>query len=587
MGLRTYQQDCLAAVRAANMEGCSRQLITLPCGTGKTRVAAALPEAMDLQPWEQMLFLVHLDELAFQAVNTFKEINPTLRVGLEKAEYRAAPDSDIVVASIQTLARSEARLHKFDPTSIRVVYVDEAHHAVEPSFMKVLEYFGVLKGEPGEDCSRLLIGLTATARRHDAVGLERVFERIVYSRTTEDMIEEGWLAPPVAWRVHTKEDLDDVDIRMGDFLTSKLRQVCNTPERNALVVQKYLEYGAHLPALAFTVDIQHAEDLAATFRYHGLPFEALSGKTSPGECRRIIDAHRAGDLLGITSCAKISEGFDSPIATVGLMCRPTMSGLLYQQQLGRVLRPYPAPEARATHTGYVKERAIIVDLAGNSTRHRIYNISVLFGLSPDFNMNGRPVVRTVKKLKDLQEENPTLDLAVYAGLSDVEAAVSNVDLFRPASIPKVARSVSKFSWVQISEDVYRLVVPGCSISVVVDQLGKYHVWVTENGKRELVHTTTEPEEAFVCADAHVPDESVGLVLAKARWRGLPPKDGQLELLFRVDRGLRQRFSAFSEFKRFAMKQYHSGNKGLSRGAISSKLDRILGRDRAKTVKRAG
>src|SRR5260370_37505344 len=276
MAIRSYQASALQAIVRAEQEGCINQLILLPTGTGKTRIASHLPEAIGLSPFETMAFVVGTEELAFQALEDLRECNPTLNVTLEKAEYHGDVDADIVVASIDTLARSEERLARFAHLPLRVVFIDECHSALSPKYVKVLKALCVLKGEDDRDPSRLLIGLTATSRRMDGLALERIFDKIVFRRSIREMIAEKWIADLIAYRIDADVDLDSVTIRQGDFATGELSRTMNTPETNALVVQKYLEYGLGLPALAFTVDINHSDSLAAAFRHHQLDFEAIS-----------------------------------------------------------------------------------------------------------------------------------------------------------------------------------------------------------------------------------------------------------------------------------------------------------------------
>ena len=57
-------------------------------------------------------------------------------------------------------------------------------------------------------------------------------------------------------------------------------------------------------------------------------------------------------------------GFDVPAAACAILARPTLSEMLYRQQVGRVLRPCDG-----------KDDALILDHAGNTLR---------FGLPQDF-----------------------------------------------------------------------------------------------------------------------------------------------------------------------------------------------------------
>ena len=60
----------------------------------------------------------------------------------------------------------------------------------------------------------------------------------------------------------------------------------------------------------------------------------------------------------LCNCGLISEGVDVPSIVGAILLRPTASLALYQQQVGRALRPAPS-----------KSGAIILDFAGNVARH--------------------------------------------------------------------------------------------------------------------------------------------------------------------------------------------------------------------------
>lgn len=60
--------------------------------------------------------------------------------------------------------------------------------------------------------------------------------------------------------------------------------------------------------------------------------------------RAILDAFRAGQFLVVTNVAILTEGYDDPGITCILRARPTCSGLLYTQIVGRGVRPAPAKD---------------------------------------------------------------------------------------------------------------------------------------------------------------------------------------------------------------------------------------------------
>jgi superfamily II DNA or RNA helicase len=144
------------------------------------------------------------------------------------------------------------------------VVVDEAHHAAAASYRTALAHLGFLplevSSESGEleapthddvakmkaslagwdaraPKDRLLIGVTATPNRSDAIGLECVFQTIAYSYGLKQAIEDGWLVPPVPWVIETKTSLDQVRTTAGEFNQKDLAEAVNTPERNALALR--------------------------------------------------------------------------------------------------------------------------------------------------------------------------------------------------------------------------------------------------------------------------------------------------------------------------------------------------------------
>jgi ATP-dependent helicase IRC3 len=587
MRLRPYQVECLSAVRRADIEGCRRQLIVLPTGTGKTKIASHVPETIGLHPPQKMAFIVAQEELCWQAKDALTESNPGMNVTVEKAEHRLDPTAHIAVASVDTLARSEPRLTAFASLPWRVIFIDEAHGAVSPKYLKVLRKLQVLKGEPDNNPSRLLIGLTATPKRFDGIALGSIFDRIVFRRDIRQMIADGWIVDPIAYRVDTGLLMDDLSIRNGDFATGELSRKMNTPRINDLIVKTYLEYGNRLPAIAFTVDIQHSEELARTFRKHGLDFEPISSDTPKQRRKELIDAHRRMQLLGLVSCQALLTGFDSPPATVALFARPTCSGLLYTQAIGRVLRPYPAPEQSAEHSGYRKTNAIIIDFVGATSKFRLYTASVLFGLHQKFDIRGKSITETLEQIESIQQKYPSIDMSLYEDLSSIQAATTRVDLWKPSPIPKLAKTHSQFVWMQVTEDRYRLALPGMAIYVEQNHLGEFEVYCKVNrGEVQALLRFSQPEDAFSYADSLVPDELVALVRANARWRNDPPKQSQCEHLWWRDPSVREQFTSGEAFYRYALSQFLKGNAAFSKGNISCRIDQCKIRSRVKSLSRA-
>src|SRR5262249_31948702 len=175
----------------------------LPTGTGKTVVFAHFPSIFRMK--KRLLVLAHREELLLQAEEKFRAADPNLKVGLERAEAYVAPDAQVVIASVPTLARSDgARLARFNPEDFSIIVVDEAHHAVAESYRRIFAHFGLFEPK----ATRYLVGFTATPRRGDNQGLGEVFQEVCFARDLRQMIGEGYLCQIRGWRGATKLSLD-------------------------------------------------------------------------------------------------------------------------------------------------------------------------------------------------------------------------------------------------------------------------------------------------------------------------------------------------------------------------------------------
>jgi superfamily II DNA or RNA helicase len=94
---------------------------------------------------KRLLVLAHREELLLQARDKFRSIDPELKAEIEQASAHASSDAKVVIASVPTLARSGARLSRFRPEEFSIVVVDEAHHAVAPSYRPIFDHFGLFE----------------------------------------------------------------------------------------------------------------------------------------------------------------------------------------------------------------------------------------------------------------------------------------------------------------------------------------------------------------------------------------------------------------------------------------------------------
>jgi superfamily II DNA or RNA helicase len=122
------------------------------------------------------LILAHRQELVLQAYSHSKREHPHKSVEIELAKEHATGTADVTIASVQSI---KSRLEKYDPSQFKLIIVDECHHIVTPTYMKILEHFNLK--ELCED-SPFLAGFSATMSRADGLKLGRVLDHIVYHK---------------------------------------------------------------------------------------------------------------------------------------------------------------------------------------------------------------------------------------------------------------------------------------------------------------------------------------------------------------------------------------------------------------------
>ena len=85
--------------------------------------------------------------------------------------------------------------------------IDEAHHAAAAGYQRVIDHVD----------ADLVLGVTATPERHDGKSLEKTFEELVFARSIEEMIADGYLVAPIGKRISVDVDLSEVKVTAGDF----------------------------------------------------------------------------------------------------------------------------------------------------------------------------------------------------------------------------------------------------------------------------------------------------------------------------------------------------------------------------------
>ena len=369
-------------LRGGSGNGDRRGIVSMPTGSGKTRVAVqAVVEAIrDDSLSSGVLWIADRDELCEQAVECWRHVWASvgseavqLRIsrlwaGLEKPKPTSR--NHVIVATIQTL---NARLSN-EPgeyaflADFGLLVFDEAHRSIARTFTSVMEEIGLTrfrrKDEP------FLLGLTATPYRgRDADETRRLVNRYgnrrldagaFESEEPEAVIRElqhtGVLAKAdhetIEGGTFSLDSLVDAPLGNGGFerTLNELRTLPWLPQtvedriarsvvRTKRIVDAYTGHiGEEWPTLVFATSVEHTQTVAALLNREGVRSRAINGETDRSTRRRVVEEFRRGKVKALVNYGVFREGFDAPMTRAIVVARPVYSPNLYFQMVGRGLR---------------------------------------------------------------------------------------------------------------------------------------------------------------------------------------------------------------------------------------------------------
>lgn len=514
MQLRPYQQEALDAIDAALSRGVRRQLLALPTGGGKTVVFSELVRRRS----GRALILAHRDRLIQQAHDKLATVINPAQLGIVKADQNHFA-AQTIVASVQTLARPRRRsiLPPFD-----TIIIDEAHRSAARVYRDIIQD---LAGP-----ETLLLGVTATPERSDGVGLDTVYDEIVYQVGILDLIRDGYLVPLRGRKVvidadfshvHTRRNSDGVnDYRMDEI--EKLMDASNWCEK---VGRGWLEQASDRRTIAFVPRVRMAYQLAEWLAAEGVAAAALDGSTHISEQRRIVREFEAGRIQFIANCDLFVEGADIPSINCVVFARPTKSQIVYNQAVGRGTRLSP-------DTG--KTDCLVLDMVGAVNRFDLCHLGTIAGARE---------VRDDETLheaveREEGERKAAAERAAQQAVFDGPVRFVDADLFHPAA---TITPIRQFEWTIDRENRCASMRAGSYVYTVSRQSpDDPYTYSWRDARSQMARdssfdafTTETYKQAIDACDEHAKQHTHGGPLAA--WRQKPATEKQVALLrkFRI------------------------------------------------------
>lgn len=363
----SMQQAFISNLRKLRNENESKSLLISATGTGKTYASAF---ALQDQNPKKALFLVHREQIAKQALQSYKNVfGESKTFGLLSGKSKDT-DVDYLFATMQTMSKKEV-YSSFAPDTFDTIIIDEAHRIGAKSYQEIMDYF-----KP-----KFWLGMSASPERTDDFDVYAAFDHnIAYEIRLQQALEENLLCPFHYFGITDfLTNGNETDFTDFNYLTSNQRVDYIIEQTN------YYGYsGERVKGLMFCSSKKEAAALSERLNLRGYRTIALSGEDSQEKREdaidRLVSDTRSDYLQYILTVDIFNEGVDIPEINQVVLLRPTQSPIVFVQQLGRGLRKSKD-----------KEYVVILDFIGNYKN----NFMIPIALSGDRSYNKDNIRRYV------------------------------------------------------------------------------------------------------------------------------------------------------------------------------------------------
>lgn len=355
--LRDYQQQAVDATVHYFRHRRDPALIVLPTGAGKSVIIAELARIAR----GRVLVLAHVQELVTQNLSKFQQLGMDAgcySAGLGRKEHV----QKVIFASVQSVVRNPAHFE----SAFSLLIIDECHR-ISPAEQS--QYQRIITQLRRYNPALSILGLTATPFRLDSGWIyqfhyhgmvrgtpQSPFRDCIYELPLHYLIKQGFLvAPKVLDMPLVHYDFSAlVANQHGLFCERDIDQQLKQQRRiTPRIVQQLVDYAAtRQGVMIFAATVKHAYEV---FGYLPKQQSGIITAQTPTDARsRMIAAFKQQQLKYLVNVAVLTTGFDAPHVDMIAILRPTESVSLYQQIVGRGLRPYPG-----------KKCCLILDYAAN------------------------------------------------------------------------------------------------------------------------------------------------------------------------------------------------------------------------------
>ena len=356
---RMYQIEAVRRVIEKFAENKRKALLVQATGTGKTRVAISLCDAMIKANWaKRILFLCDRRELRRQANNAFNEFLPSLP---RTYVTGASAGNTVDRIFLSTYPAMMKVYESFDVGFFDLIIADESHRSLYNRYRQIFEYF---------DCYQL--GLTATPVDYVSRNTFKIFEcdegDPVFHYDYPTAVSQGFLVP-FEVDTHTTQFLrdgvkyskmtsdqkrqleeDEVLPEAIEFEQVEVDKVVYNKDTNRHILRNMMDNGIRVgdrigKTIVFARSIKHARLMEELFdemypQYGGKFCQTIVSDDSRAES--LMDDFKGEgsnpDLTVAISVDMLDTGVDVPECVNLVFAKPIYSYVKFWQMIGRGTR---------------------------------------------------------------------------------------------------------------------------------------------------------------------------------------------------------------------------------------------------------
>jgi superfamily II DNA or RNA helicase len=312
---RDYQEEGASLLRQ-NVQG----LVVLPCGGGKTYLGITAIAKLK----RSTLVIVPTRDLVDQwttDVRAVFQIEPSI-FGAGKQQLGPL-----------TIATADALIYHSDTDLSRFGFAlyDEAHRVPAPTRRRLM----------GRLPARFRLGLTATPDREDGQSkiVKWMFGDVLLEKSVAELVEAGFLKLPRLEGIDTSFTYDFPNEPHWKDFSRLNKALIKDRGRNQIIADLVRREPNETWLVLSPSSKDHAKAIAAYLRRKGVDALDVTGDTSAGKRKKIMQSFRDNKLRVLAATSLADEGFNVKHLNRVILALPEGAKGRTAQRLGRIMRP--------------------------------------------------------------------------------------------------------------------------------------------------------------------------------------------------------------------------------------------------------